>query len=400
MVSSQAPIHSFLRFLGGIALLWVLSSALITAQAKGQKYKVSIEKGKTTLTEVVLPVDPTIRLQLQSSSSMRYGLRTSDGKRLTFSSSSARTAFKINGQRLYPSATRRQLPPGPRGKTRHGYSYDWKQRGLDITQVLEIIPSRPPGKIKPGVRRKMDTLLVKYKVKNISNQGINFGLRVRIDMYNWHTDGPVFSAPETMKGQVLDGIVIQGKKVPKVLISMERGNLQNPGNLFYFTFGLGNGERPNKLIPTRHGAPDQGWHVQAIPSRGDSDIVMYWEEKILRPGETREIIYGYGAGIARLPESEGKVTLNFGGFFAPNKLFSITANVDDPVEGQALTLNLPPEIRLMEGPITQPVPSPNEDNRSIVMWKARILKPGTFELKVHSSNGVTQSRKISVVSEK
>jgi hypothetical protein len=45
---------------------------------------------------------------------------------------------------------------------------------------------------------------------------------------------------------------------------------------------------------------------------------------------------------------------------------------------------------------TQPVPTANDDNRSLVLWKGRVLRPGTFAVRLRSSNGVTQTKLVTV----
>jgi cyclophilin family peptidyl-prolyl cis-trans isomerase len=86
------------------------------------------------------------------------------------------------------------------------------------------------------------------------------------------------------------------------------------------------------------------------------------------------------------------VKLVLGGSFAPAKLFTITAFVDFPVQGQTLTLELPAGVKLMEGKETQPVP--DSMAASVVLWKARVLRPGEFSVKVRSSTGTERSQTI------
>jgi hypothetical protein len=70
--------------------------------------------------------------------------------------------------------------------------------------------------------------------------------------------------------------------------------------------------------------------------------------------------------------------------------------VDDPQPGQSLTLELPPGMQRVEGKDVQPVPRPNDENASIVYWKARVERTGTFPLRIRSSNGVTQTVTVTI----
>ena len=88
--------------------------------------------------------------------------------------------------------------------------------------------------------------------------------------------------------------------------------------------------------------------------------------------------------------------LTLGGSFAPGKLFTIQATVDDPVLGQTLTLELPPGMERVEGKELQPVPPPSDEGAGLVLWKARVLETGTFPLRVRSSNGLTLTKHVTI----
>ena len=92
----------------------------------------------------------------------------------------------------------------------------------------------------------------------------------------------------------------------------------------------------------------------------------------------------------------GKVTLQFGGSFEPNKEFTVTAYVEDPVEGQSLSLELPKGMQRTGGKDTQAVPAPDTAGQSVVLWKGRVMDVGTHELRIRSSNGVIYTRTITI----
>jgi hypothetical protein len=77
--------------------------------------------------------------------------------------------------------------------------------------------------------------------------------------------------------------------------------------------------------------------------------------------------------------------------------FIISAHVEHPLRGQALTLELPDGLERVDGKEIQPVAVDAESNSSFVTWRVRGLRPGEFESKVRSSSGTVQSAKIKVV---
>ena len=70
--------------------------------------------------------------------------------------------------------------------------------------------------------------------------------------------------------------------------------------------------------------------------------------------------------------------------------------MDDAVEGQSLTLELPKGMQRTAGKDTQAVPAPDTLGQSVVLWKGRVLELGTHELRIRSSNGVTYTRTITI----
>ncbi|GEM_PF-945808 len=77
-------------------------------------------------------------------------------------------------------------------------------------------------------------------------------------------------------------------------------------------------------------------------------------------------------------------------------VFTITAHVEHPVRGQALTLELPPGLERVEGKEIQPVAAFSEINASFVVWRVRGVRPGDYDCVVRSNIGMVQSKKIKV----
>jgi hypothetical protein len=377
------------------ALLVAVLAALPEGRGQAPRVKVTVRDEKPAVEEVALPVDPQLRAQPGYTPNMGYGLNV-DGKRLTFGVGSGRTSLRIDDRILFPNAATKRLGPDPRGKPRHGVQSTYAFGSVHVTQFMEIVAGKPSAKPKPGQRRQMDTLLIRYLVENKDSQPHKVGVRMRIDTYCWNNDGCLFASPEKFKGRILDGVELKGKDVPDYLQILQMPNLQNPGWVAHFTFRIGRYEPPSRVLLTWHGAGEDGWNVQLMQAMGDSDVAFFWDPVVVPPGGKRELAYAHGQGIATSPESEGRVSLALGGSFEPGKRFTVTAYVEDPAESQSLALELPPGMELAEGKDMQPVPPPDESNRSLVAWRARVLRPGTFPLRVRSSNGVTYTKHITV----
>jgi hypothetical protein len=190
---------------------------------------------------------------------------------------------------------------------------------------------------------------------------------------------------------------LEGKSLPEWLWVLEQPNLQNPGMIATMTFKHAKGENPNKVVLSNLGvvANFQVWDVPPVQA-GDSACALFWEEKELKPGQKRELVWGYGGGISTSHESEGLFKLGLTGSFEPGKLFTIAAQVEDPALDQTLVLELPAGIERVEGRPIQAVGTSPDFGSSMVLWKARVTRPGDYEIRVRSSTGTVQSKQVSI----
>ena len=391
------------------SFLQCLAALTIVGFAIGQEptYTVTVKDGNPVTGDILLPIDPTLRISAQHSEGSYFGL-TVDGVRITCSpQGSIWPSGLIDGQFhqfaifngvVGPGGAKavKALPPGPAGRKRHGFSYTWITNKIQFTQTVEVVPSKPS---RPGMpqKRRLDTCRISYLVENKDTVAHDVGVRSNIDILVNNNDGALFSSPETEPGKVLNGVVLQGAKLPKYLHVLERPDLKDPGFVATMSFKFGAKlEGPNKVVLTQLGAVGgAGWEVPAMAA-GDSACAIFWETKRLQPGQNREMAYAYGGGIATNPESDGKVSLALGGSLEPGKLFTVSALVEDPVPSQNLTLELPPGIERIEGDEVQPVPAPAANGNSVVLWKGRVLHTGDYEIKVRSSTGITQVKSVSI----
>ncbi len=382
------------------ALLLLVPLALADAGAPRPAVQVKIQDEKPVVVEQVLPLDPVKHINVQHGGAMNTRL-TVDNKTLHLGF--IYTVFHIDGQ-IVPvgqapgrlEINNAPLPRRPGGKARDGNMSVFVYKNLRLTQTVEVVPTKPGPKPPPGAKRRLDAAVVRYLIENKDTKPHKVGVRANMDVFWIDNDGALFAAPN-QPGKILDGVELQGKKVPEYLQVLQRPNLQAPGEIAHFTYSLGSKfEPPTRVILTRLGAWRDAWNMNPQPAMGDSAMGMYWDPVEVKPGGKREAAYAYGQGIATNPENEGKVEVALGGSFEPGKRFTVTAYVEDPIPGQSLALELPPGMERVEGGAVQPVPPVTDDGNCLVRWQARVQRLGEFALRVRSSNGVTYTKLITV----
>jgi hypothetical protein len=387
----------------------VLLAATLPAEPPSGPFKITVADGKVVTGEAILPVDPLPRIAIGGSGPLYFGLAV-DGKRITCSpQGSIWSTLRVDGQMFQPNfrggivANKTGagiLPPGPFGRKRLGQQTDVQYGKIHVTQTVEIIPSKPAAKAATlGQKRSLDTCRISYLVHNQDTQPHKIDYRASIDILIVNNDGALYASPSTHPGQILNGVVLEDKTLPTYLQVLERPNLADPGFIATMTFKNGKAIGPNRVVLSNLGAVSgfgqQMWEIAAQPA-GDSACAIYWNGHTVKAGEKIEFVWAYGGGLASDPENEGKVLLGLGGSLEPHKLFTITATVVDPVPNQALTLELPAGIDLVEGPLLQAVPLPGPDGNSLVLWKSRVRLVGDYQLKVHSSTGTIQAKHVTI----
>ena len=391
---------------GCAGLLLVLLGSGSDGQAPSGPVKVTIKDSKQLMGEVALPIDPTPHALAQHSGGFAFGIKVDD-KRITCSEQgSIWCHLRVDGQEHQlgfdlqgmGQQQPRPLPNSSFGKKRSGFETVWNTNEVKVTQVVELVPSRPTSKNSTQQKRRMDTYRISYIVENIAKDGRPRKIEFKscIDILVVFNDGALYASPTTHPGKVLNGVTLRGKEMPDYVHVLERPDVNSPGFVATLTFKQSKGDNPDVFVMTNLGAVHQGWEPPA-QGAGDSACCILWNAKEVRAGEKRTMVYAYGGGFATDPENDGRVSLALGGSFEPNKLFTISAVVDDPAPNQALTLELPAGLEPRRGREIQPVPPPPANSASsMVLWKARVLRTGDFEIKVRSSTGVTQVKQVSI----
>jgi hypothetical protein len=376
--------------------LFLLTAALACADpgaAQPPPVQVTFRDEQPVVAETTAALDPVRRINYQPSG-LGAAVRTETNQTLHLGHApTVKVDDMINpGPRV--EYANRALPAGKGGKVREGFESAYIYGDLRVTCTVSVVPTRPVAR---GAKRRRDAVLIHYVIENKGQRPHTFGLRVYMDTYVIDNDGALFAAP-TIPGQILDGRVLKGKELPPYLQILQRPDLKNPGFVAHMTFDLGSRiDRPDRIVLTRFGAGGGAWDMPVFQAMGDSAMGVFWEPKAIKPGGKREIAYAYGQGIATSPENEGRVQLALGGSFEPGKRFDLTAYVTDPAPGQSLTLELPEGMALVEGKASQPVPeAPGDEASSLVRWRARVLRPGHYAVRVRSSTGVTQGKLITI----
>jgi hypothetical protein len=399
----NASLQHSMRFFLCVAAA-VLPVALGTGQEAGGPVRVVIKDAKHFAAEV--PIDPQQRIDTRYGGGFYFGLSI-EGTRITCTPDiSVMPMVRIDNQVLQPGfdmngqqSPQQPLPPGPFGRKRLGTQTKWVQNGLQITQLIEVVPSRLSATAAPDQKRRLDTVRVTYLAENKDVRDHSVEFRTFIDTMIANNDGALFASPTTAPGEVLDGVALQDKTLPEYIQVLENPNVLKPGFVATLTLKFGGKvEGASKVVLCNTAGFNGNWDVPPQKANGDSAVFLYWGPKNLKPKEKRSMVWAYGGGIPSSTENDDNVSLSLSGSFEPGKLFTVLATVDDPLPGQSLTLELPAGMERVEGKEQQPVPAPQATGTSAVLWKARALRLGDFDVKVRSSTGVTQIRNVSIQS--
>ena len=296
------------------------------------------------------------------------------------------------------------------GRPREGKQSVWvyDSEKVEITQTVEIVPG--------AQTRLLDTCLVRYRIENKDTRPHTIGLRFLLDTYIGANDGVPFTIPgdKTLCDTTKEFNTPQN--VPDFIQALEKEDLAHPGTIAYVQLKLGGdldppdrvtlGAWPNPRLPNKDCQQEKTlWEVPVFPIKSltpaDSAVTIYWNQRELAPGNSREVGFAYGLGSVASSVG-GQLGLSVGGSFKPEGEFTLTALVSNPVPGQTLTLTLPGGFQIAEGSKTEPVPAlpPGATSRnSPVAWKIRApARGGRFPIKVQSSTGVSQTLRVTISS--
>jgi hypothetical protein len=271
--------------------------------------------------------------------------------------------------------------------------------GIQVTQVVEVVPGESVM-VGNKPKRLLDTVRVRYLLENKGAQAHRVGLRFLLDTLIGKNDGVPFIVPG-LPGLVSTFMDFRtADKVPPFIEVLEVPNLQAPGVMARVNFKLGGKvEAPDRVSLTAWSRV-QPWEIPVRHMGTDSAVVMYWSERELGPGATREVGFAYGLG--GVTSKKGGLGVTVGGDFTPGGELTVVGLVKTPQPGEKLTLKLPEGFTLAKGvEATQMVPPVKDAGQPVpVTW--RVVSPmrgGRHELEVQSSTGDTQTASVTLLGE-
>jgi hypothetical protein len=290
----------------------------------------------------------------------------------------------------------------------------WGLGNVHITQEVKFIPG-DPIEVSPDVfKRFRDICLVKYVIENKDIRTHSVGMRVLLDTYIGMNDGSPFTIPGVKGLMATSKDFKTPDEVPDFILGLEEPNLDNPGTVVQLNLRVGDLEGPSRVMLTRWpGNEDvifpgkkamtkvekiESWEIPLTNIGDDSAVVMYWPPEKLEPGQSRTLGYSYGVGS--LANTSGQLAVSVGGSFMLNKELSVVAMVSNAKSDEKVTLKLPPKgFTLVSESDTQAVPPPQKDAqgkmRAVpVTWRVRADEEGAFTLRVETSSGVAQGKRV------
>jgi hypothetical protein len=257
----------------------------------------------------------------------------------------------------------------------------------------------------------LDTCLIVYEMENLGDETRTVGLRFMLDTMIGSNDGVPFLLPGQKALETRQKVFSDPSSIPAFISAYENEDINNPGTIAQVGLKVGGGlEAPDKVIlcawPNRGlGDPrakgeETLWDVPVFDMKavqkdgqGDSAVIIYWEPKELKKGEVRKVGFTYGLGSLT---GNSRMRFQVGGSLTVDSVFTLTALVLEPTEGQTLTLELPEGFKLVDDETrtqtvnAKTVPSP-------VTWQIRASVAGRHDLTVRSSNpDFSQKKKIRI----
>ncbi|MBY0230361.1 MAG: hypothetical protein K2W96_13840, partial [Gemmataceae bacterium] len=278
----------------------------------------------------------------------------------------------------------------------------YEAQKVTVTQTVGLVVGEQSGRI--------DTCLVHYRIDNKDAKPHRVGLRFLLDTFIGANDGVPFLIPGQTKLCSTTAEFPRPDLVPDFIQACEREDLADPGTVAQVQFRLAGLEPPSRVTLGAWPNPKLGgnarqektmWDVPVLPIKtlppGDSAVAMYWEEKEIAAGGSREMGFSYGLGSVSAGGTSGRLALTAGGSFQPGGEFTLTAYVSSPAAGQTVTVELPEGFELVAGEKTAKVPLPDAGTRlSPVTWRVKAGSAGRYSLKVSSSTGHKQAHAVEI----
>ncbi len=282
---------------------------------------------------------------------------------------------------------------------------------VEITQTVGLVIGEQTGRV--------DTCLVHYRIDNKDGVAHDVGIRFLLDTFIGQNDGVPFLIPGHDQLCSTQLAFNDPRDVPDFIQACEREDLANPGTIAQLQLKLAGMEPPSRVTLGAWPNPQLGvqgarqektlWLVPLVSMKSmlpsgralnDSAVAMYWGDKKIMPGGSREVAFAYGLGSVSSGDTQGRLALTAGGSFTPRGEFTLTAYVRNPAPGQTLKLQLPEGFERIGGDETARVPPLAADAAgqiSPVTWRVKAgPSAGSFPLKVTSSTGVSATQNVAI----
>lgn len=286
---------------------------------------------------------------------------------------------------------------------------------FQIEQQVEIVPGEQT--------LLYDTVLVRYLLTNKSEKDTHkVGLRFMLDSYIGANDGLPFLVPPVGKepAHFVDTMkVFTGKDLPTHLRVFESDKLADPETtVIELGPKLRRHEAPDRLVlcrwpqnsEARWGGTGRAgdWKFEPMnvnPKVKDSCLVLYWDEKELKPGEQRVLGFTYGLGLLAKADPDEVIADGSGLQMrllahdaSMQRPFTILAHVNTKAAKenavQKFKLELPEGLNFAEGDKAEKEQGVLPHNQ--VGWRLQAAKPGTYTVKVTLEGVGTAMQKVHV----
>jgi hypothetical protein len=290
--------------------------------------------------------------------------------------------------------------PMPAGKHGNGKTrtFHFTKEALHVTQTVTVEPGDPIQTGPDEYKRLLNMCLVRYKLHNKDNRPHTVGLRVLMDTCIGDNDGVPFLLPG-VKEMVASSKEFRGIEVPDFVQVLERPNLNDPGLVLQLNLRVSKDlEMPSRFLLTRYpgkeGNKHHKWDVPSVPIKEDSCVALWWDEKVLNAGATREIGFAYGVNTLSIASSKLAVTV--GGAMHKGGDLTVVALVSD-ANAKSVTLELPSNLELLEPKsLTQNVAAVRDGRPSAVTWRVRAIGVGANDVTVTTDTNVKQARRVRI----
>ena len=216
-------------------------------------------------------------------------------------------------------------------------TYAWDYRDIRFEQIVELVPGE--------VSRRMDTLRITYAMTNNSDRSHVVGIRVMIDTLIGGNDGVPFRAPTG--AMILRPTVFTGGEVPPYIHAMEKKSTENPGVVVSIG-GLRptGGESATEVVLSHWPGETASWkYNREAPFASDTAVGVYYLPQPLEKKSKRTVSFTYGLAT----QSRDKfLTLTAGESPKAGGEFYLSSLVQEPKEGQTVTLTLPNGMKLKD----------------------------------------------------